>query len=175
MKKNVFGRKFKRDKNERKALFKSLMSALVMRERIEISEAKAKAIKPEIEKLITKAKKGGNAAKLVIEKSLTREAFERIIKEIAPRFTKRQGGYTRLIKLGERFGDNSPVVVMEWTEMAAAIVPVEVKDGKTAKALKKEKVEKTIEKSDKKVKNAGKLSTVKKSSSAKKSKTKKSK
>src|ERR1035437_288230 len=174
MKKNVFGRKFKRDKNERKALFKSLMSALVMNERIQTSEAKAKAIRPEIEKLVTKAKKGGNAAKLVIEKSLTREAFERIIKEIAPRFEKRQGGYTRLIKLGERFGDNSPVVVMEWTEVATAIIPVEVTE-KAVKPKKTEKLEKTIDKSDKKVKDAGKLSRVKKSSSAKPSKTKKSK
>jgi len=174
MKKNVYGRKFKRDKNERKALFKSLMSALVMHERIQISEAKAKAIRPEIEKLITKAKKGGNAAKLVIEKSLTRDAFDRIIKEIAPRFAKRQGGYTRLIKLGERFGDNSPVVVMEWTEVAQEIVPVAVTE-KTGKKAKTEKLEKTVEKSDKKVKDAGKLSRVKKSSSVKPGKTKKSK
>ena len=175
MKKNVFGRKFKRDKNERKALFKSLMSALVMSERIQTTEAKAKAIRPEIEKLVTKAKQGGNAAKLVIEKSLTRPAYDKIIKEIAPRFDKRQGGYTRLIKLGERFGDDAPVVVMEWAEMATAIVPVEVKDSKIAKPKKTEKVEKKIEKSDKKVKDAGKLSKVKKSSSAKPSKTRKSK
>ena len=138
MKKNVFGRKFKRDKNERKALFKSLMSALVVSERIQTTEAKAKAIRPEIEKLVTKAKQGGNAAKLVIEKSLTRDAFEKIIKEIAPRFDKRQGGYTRIIKLGERFGDDAPVVVMEWTEVAQAIVPVE----KAEKPVKKEAAKK---------------------------------
>ena len=145
MKKNVFGRKFKRDKNERKALFKSLMSAFVLNERIQTSEAKAKAIRPEIEKLVTKAKKGGNAAKLVIEKSLTKDAFEKLIKEVAPRFDKRQGGYTRLIKLGERFGDNSPVVVMEWTEIAQAIVPVS--GVVEAKPKKTEKVEKTVKKS----------------------------
>ena len=172
MKKNVFGRKFKRDKNERKALFKSLMSALVMSERIQTTEAKAKAIRPEIEKLLTKAKQGGNAAKLVIEKSLTKPAYDKIIKEIAPRFSKRQGGYTRLIKLGERFGDDAPVVVMEWTEMAQAIVPVE----KTAVEPKKaEKAKTAVKKSDKAVKDAGKLSKVKKSSSAKPSKTRKSK
>jgi large subunit ribosomal protein L17 len=137
MKKNVFGRKFKRDKNERKALFKSLMSAFVLNERIQTSEAKAKAIRPEMEKLVTKAKKGGNAAKLVIEKSLTKDAYEKLIKEVAPRFDKRQGGYTRLIKLGERFGDNSPVVVMEWTEIAQAIVPV--KNAVEAKPKRTEK------------------------------------
>ena len=154
MKKNVFGRKFKRDKNERKALFKSLMSALVVSERIQTTEAKAKAIRPEIEKLVTKAKQGGNAAKLVIEKSLTRDAFEKIIKEIAPRFDKRQGGYTRIIKLGERFGDDAPVVVMEWTEVAQAIVPVEkaekpVKKEAAKKALAKKAVKKSVAKKSK--------------------------
>ena len=149
MRKNVFGRKLKRDKNERKALFKSLMSALVLNERIKTSEAKAKAIRPEIEKLVTKAKKGGNAAKLVIEKSLTRDAFEKIIKEIAPRFNKRQGGYVRLIKLGERFGDDAPMVVMEWTEVATAIVPVQ--SSTEAKAKKPEKAEKPAKKVAKKI------------------------
>jgi large subunit ribosomal protein L17 len=139
MKKNVFGRKLKRDKNERKALFKSLMSAFVMNGRIQTSEAKAKAIKPEIEKLVTKAKKGGNAAKLVIEKSLTKAAFDKMVKEIGPLFEKRAGGYTRLIKLGERFGDNSPVVIMEWTEVASAIVPVQVEKAKKAGKLSEAK------------------------------------
>ncbi len=133
MRKNVFGRKFKRDKNERKALFKSLMSSFIMAERIETSEAKAKAIKPEIEKLITKAKQGTNSAKLILQKSLTKEAFDKIIKEIAPRFTKRQGGYVRLMKSGNRFGDDAPTVIMEWTEMESQIsniksqIPVEKK------------------------------------------------
>ena len=154
MRKNVFGRKFKRDKNERKALFKSLMSALVISERIQTTEAKAKAIRPEIEKLVTKAKQGGNAAKLVIEKSLTRDAFEKIIKEIAPRFDKRHGGYTRIIKLGERFGDDAPVVVMEWTEIAQAIVPVEkaekpVKKEAAKKAPAKKAVKKSVAKKSK--------------------------
>jgi large subunit ribosomal protein L17 len=121
MRKNVFGRKFKRDKNERKALFKSLMSALVLAERIETTEAKAKAIRPEIEKLVTKAKKGSNAAKMVLEQSLTKRAVEKMLASVAPRFTDRQGGYTRLIKLGRRFGDDAPVVVMEWTETESQI------------------------------------------------------
>src|ERR1035437_7871900 len=110
MKKNVFGRKLSRDKNERHALFISLMSALVMHERIITTEAKAKAIKADVEKLITKAKDGSNAAKLVLKKSLSQNAFDKILKEIAPRFDKKQGGYVRLIKAGKRFGDDAPVV-----------------------------------------------------------------
>ncbi len=148
MKKKVFGRKFKRDKNERKALFKSLMSSLVLNERIQTSEAKAKAIRGEIEKLVTKAKKGGNAAYLVIEKTLTRPAFEKLTKEIGPRFKKRAGGYTRIIRIGEKFGDNAPLVLMEWTESAQAIVPVEVPVAKKEKPAKKttKKVQKKVRK-----------------------------
>lgn len=131
MKKNVFGRKLKRDKNERKALFKSLMSSLVLREKIETTEAKAKAIRAEVDKLVTKAKQGGNSANLVLEKSLSRPAFEKIIKEIGPRFSKRQGGYTRLIKLGRRFGDDAPVAILEWVDKASAVAVLP-----QAKALK---------------------------------------
>jgi large subunit ribosomal protein L17 len=158
MKKAVFGRKFKRDKNERKALFKSLMSALVMSERIQTTEAKAKAIRPEIEKLITKAKENTNASRLVLQKSLTKEAMEKILKSTAPRFANRQGGYVRLIKYGKRFGDNAPAVVMEWTEVAAEIVPaiadkvVEKRAKKEAKPVKKAVVKKTVKKAVKKTK-----------------------
>ena len=61
MKKNVFGKQLKRDMNERKALFKNLLTSLVMEESIKTTEAKAKAIKGAADKLVTKAKKGGNA------------------------------------------------------------------------------------------------------------------
>ena len=115
----------------------SLMSALVMEERIVTTSAKAKAIRADVEKLITKAKDGSNAAKLVLKKSLSQKAFDKILKEIAPRFDKKQGGYVRLIKAGKRFGDDAPVVVMEWTEQASAIVPVAVeKKVKKVKPLK---------------------------------------
>lgn len=151
MRKNVFGRKFKRDKNERKALFKSLMSSLVLAERIETTEAKAKAIRPEIEKLVTKAKQGTNAAKLVLQQSLSKEAFDKILKDVAPRFTNRQGGYTRIIKRGNRFGDDAPVVLMEWTEIAVAAVPAQA-----------EKVEKPVRKTAAKKAPAKRAKTVKK-------------
>ena len=134
MKKNVFGRKLSRRKNERRALFTSLMNALVMEERIITTEAKAKAIRADVEKLITKAKEGSNAAKLILKKSLSQKAFDKILKEVAPRFANKQGGYVRLIKSGKRFGDDAPTVVMEWTEVAQAIVPVQTE--KTVKAVK---------------------------------------
>ncbi len=165
MKKNVFGRKFKRTKNERTALFKSLMSSLVLNESIKTTEAKAKAIKPEIEKLVTKAKTYEKGAKGVLHKSLSKEAFDKIVKEIGPRFAKRSGGYTRIIKLGEKFGDNSPLVLIEWVEKAdkasleaAVILKKEkvVKDKKPAKNEPKKVEKKPVKKTTAKKKETKK-------------------
>lgn len=162
MKKNVFGRKLKRDKNERTALFKSLMSALILNESIKTTEAKAKAIRPQIEKLVTKAKTAEKGSLQVLEKNLSKQAFDKIVKEIGPRFVKRAGGYTRIIKLGERFGDNSPFVLMEWVEKA----PVD----QVAAPVKKEK--KTLLKKDKKAvkRPVAKVKDGKKTSAKKQSK-----
>lgn len=144
MKKKVFGRKFKRDKNERTALFKSLMSSLVMREKIKTTEEKAKAIRPEIEKLITKAKNGENSAKSVLEKSLSKEAYDKMLKDLGPRFAKRQGGYTRIIKLGERFSDDASMVLMEWTEEKAVSLPTPKKEKKVKEVKPKAKAKAAV-------------------------------
>lgn len=145
MKKNVFGRKLKRDKNERTALFKSLMSSLVLGERIQTTEAKAKAIRPQIEKLVTKAKKNEKGALKVIEKNLSKKAFDRMIKDIAPRFTQKQGGYVRLVKLGKRFGDDAPMAMIEWTEESKAVATLP-KETTKSKKLEKKEVKKTVKK-----------------------------
>ncbi|MCL5746801.1 MAG: 50S ribosomal protein L17 [Patescibacteria group bacterium] len=116
MKKRVFGRKLKRDVNERKALFKGLMSSLVLNEKIETTEAKGKAIKGEIDKLVTKAKKENILARKLLSPKLSPEALEKMIRDIAPRFSKRQGGYTKTVRLGKRFGDDASMVLIEWTE-----------------------------------------------------------
>nr|MBI5455930.1 50S ribosomal protein L17 [Candidatus Levybacteria bacterium] len=143
MKKKVFGRKLSRDKNERKALFKSLISSLVLSERIQTTESKAKAIKSEIEKLVTKAKQADESAKTVLQKNLSRLAFEKILKDIAPRFSNRQGGYVRLIKLGKRFGDDAPMAIIEWTEKAKEVAVVTPKVKKTkSKQVKPKTVKK---------------------------------
>jgi len=162
MKKNVFGRKLSRDNKERKALFKSLMSSLILKEGIKTTEAKAKAIKPEIERLVTKAKSLEKGAKQVLEKSLSRGAYNKIIKEIGPRFAKRQGGYTRIVKLGERFGDNSPLVLIEWVEKAEIILPVKENSKKpsSTKASKAQE-KKEAKKKEKPVKKAPKKSASK--------------
>ncbi len=116
MKKRVFGRKLKRDVNERKALFKGLMSSLVLNEKIETTEAKGKAIKGEVDKLVTKARKENILARRLLSPKLSPEALEKMIRDIAPRFSKRQGGYTKTVRLGKRFGDDASMVLIEWTE-----------------------------------------------------------
>ncbi len=120
MKKNVYGKKFGRDTNERRALFKGLMSSLVLNERIQTTEAKAKAIKSSTEKAVTRAKKSGDIARRLLGDMFNSAAMDKLINDIAPRFKNRNGGYTRIIRVGRRFGDNAMEVVMEWTEGNAA-------------------------------------------------------
>lgn len=144
MKKNVFGRKFNRDTNERKALFKSLISSLVLNERIKTTEPKAKAIKADVDKVITKVKRNGELARRLLAGILNPQALEKLVNDVAPRFKERNGGYTRIIRMGRRFGDNAMEVVMEFTEKQKAVTV----QGTLAKVQpkKKEKVKKTVRK-----------------------------
>ena len=155
MKKSVFGRQFKRDANERKALFKNLLTSLVLEERIKTTEAKAKAIRGAAEKLVTKAKKGGINVYKSLHPDINQEAVVKIIADIAPRFATRQGGYTRIIKIGKRrVADNAGMVFLEWTEKSTKLkvqsekLPKKDKRkkptavaGKAKKAVKSEQVE----------------------------------
>src|SRR5260370_19178982 len=98
MRKQVFGRKLQRDSNERKAIFKGLMSSLVMNESLKTTEEKAKAIRGQVEKLVTKAKNRGTEARKFLSPYLHPEAVDKVISDLAVRFEKRPGGYTRIIK-----------------------------------------------------------------------------
>jgi large subunit ribosomal protein L17 len=113
MRKQVFGRQFKRDKNERKALFNGLISAMILRESITTAEEKAKAIKGDLDKLVTKAKK---QKKVQLSKNLKPFEVDKLINVIAPRYKKRAGGYTRIIRTGNRFNDNASMVILQWVE-----------------------------------------------------------
>src|SRR5258708_472518 len=121
MKKRVFGRQLSRDKNERTALFKGLMTSLILEESIQTTEAKAKAIKGQVEKLVTKAKKG-QQAEYLLQPYVSSDAVKKLITDLGPRFAQRPGGYTRVIKLGNRFSDNAAMAVIEWVEKPTAIV-----------------------------------------------------
>ena len=142
MKKHVFGRQFNRDTHERKALFKGLVEALVMEESITTTEAKAKAIRGQVEKLITKAKRKGVDSKPLLQPWFHANAMEKVMSDLAVRFADRPGGYTRIIKLGNRFGDNAAMAVIELVEKREKIV-VKAEDKKSKSSEKSEKVEAT--------------------------------
>ena len=150
MRKNVFGRKLRRTTNQRKGLFRSLMRSLVLEGRIKTTEAKAKSVKGEIEKLVTKAKNSGEEARRDILKYLPHEdVVSKIISEIAPLYKTRPGGYTRIIRLSSRKKDNAAMVMIEWVESGA--VTGESAVSKTIKTEKKVKTPKTS-KTPKKIK-----------------------
>ena len=153
MRKNVFGRHFKSDANERKALFKGLMSSLVLEERIKTTEEKGKAIKGGVEKLVTKAKKGGTHVETMLSPHLNSEAIKKMMQDIAPRFADRPGGYTRIIRIDRRFSDNASMVLVEWVEKSKALTATEIRDKKSAKKKEAKKVTvKAAAKSDSKAK-----------------------
>lgn len=142
MKKRIFGRRFKRDVKQRKSLFRGLMRELVLQERIKTTEAKAKSIKAEIEKHVTKAKNQGEAARVHLQKTFQQDVVDKIIADLAPRFENRPGGYTRIVKLGNRTKDNASMVFIEWVEKTTIVTePVSKKRNKSEKKAKEEKVE----------------------------------
>lgn len=109
------GRKLGTDSSHTKAMKKSLVAALFTNDRIKTVEARAKEIRPDVDKIITWAKKGDlHSRRLAIaalgDKELVREVFEKVEQGM---FGDRQGGYTRIMKLGNRKGDNASMVIME--------------------------------------------------------------
>jgi large subunit ribosomal protein L17 len=113
MKKRKQGRKLSRKTGPRKALLKSLISALILDEKIETSQAKAKEISRMTEKYITKAKKGDIAARRLLTSYLSDRVAKKLVTEIAPRYNQRKGGYTRIIKLGQRKSDAAKMAIIE--------------------------------------------------------------
>ncbi|MGN6372844.1 MAG: 50S ribosomal protein L17 [Solirubrobacteraceae bacterium] len=107
--------KLSRDSAHRKALLMNLIKEVLEHERIKTSEAKAKAVKPEIEKLITLAKRGDLHARRQALSALSQDKFavHRLFEEVAPRYADRPGGYTRILKLGPRRSDATEMVYLE--------------------------------------------------------------
>ena len=104
-----------RDAAHRKALLMNLSKELIEHERIKTTEAKAKAVKPEIEKLITLAKRGDLHARRQALSALSQDKFAvyKLFEEVAPRYADRPGGYTRILKLGPRRSDATEMVYLE--------------------------------------------------------------
>jgi large subunit ribosomal protein L17 len=107
--------KLSRDSAHRKALLMNLSKEVIDHERIETTTAKAKAVKPEIEKLITLAKRGDLHARRQALSALGQDKFMvyKLFEEIAPRYAERPGGYTRILKLGPRKSDATEMALLE--------------------------------------------------------------
>jgi len=117
-------RKLGRTSDQRKAMLRDLATSLIVNERIETTEARAKELRKIVEKLITLGKRGDLHARrqaatvlsrveILNEDETTQFAIQKLFTDIAPRYTERQGGYTRTMKVGPRRGDGSEMVIIE--------------------------------------------------------------
>lgn len=107
-------RKFGRTRSQRTALLRGLARSLVVHERIETTEAKAKELRPFVEKLITKGKKGTVAQRRNISEEIGPRATKKMVDTISKRYEARNGGYTRIVKLNPRKSDASPMAIIEF-------------------------------------------------------------
>jgi large subunit ribosomal protein L17 len=120
MRHRIKGYKLGRNGSQRKALFSNLVRELYIHERITTTEAKARAIRGDAEKLITKAKRGlvedGNrvhAQRQDVDYLNDKTVVKKLFEDIAPRYADRNGGYTRIVKIGKRYGDAADMAVIE--------------------------------------------------------------
>lgn len=117
MRHRLAGRKLGRNTHERRSLFRNLIRSLILNERIRTTVAKAKTIRPLVDKLMTQAKSGTLAARRqVLAVLVDRPVVDKLFKELAPRTAKRTSGFTRLRRVGRRLGDNSLMAQMEWVD-----------------------------------------------------------
>jgi len=117
MRHRVGGRKLQRTSSHRAALFRNMAAALIKHEQITTTTAKAKELRPYVEKLVTLAKKGGLSNRRIAHARIMDEAQERKLFEVlGPRYASRNGGYTRIIKAGIRQSDAAPIAIIEFVE-----------------------------------------------------------
>ena len=130
-------RKLNRTSEHRKALFKNMLNSLIKYEQITTTLPKAKELKPKIDKVITLGKKNNLASKKNLFSQLqSKTSVEKLIKTLSQRYEKRNGGYSRVIRAGYRYGDDAPMAVIELIDRDVQAKKVDVKK-------KKEEVEKT--------------------------------
>ncbi len=109
-------RKFGREKNQRQAFIKGLVINLIRNSKIETTEARAKEIRPFVERLITLAKIDSVSRRRLVSSRIFNQENEtkKLFSELAPKYKEVNGGYTRITKLGQRIGDGSPIAVIEF-------------------------------------------------------------
>lgn len=107
------GKKFHRERAQRRAFLKSLTTSILLHGKIKTTEPRAKALRPVVERYITRAKSGTVASRRLLARNLHRRVVERLMNEIAPKFKDRKGGYLRITKLGLRRSDGAGMAMIE--------------------------------------------------------------
>ena len=133
-------RKLNRTTEHRKALFKNMLNSLIKYEQITTTLPKAKFLKPQADKIITLGKKESlQTSKLLMSKLQDIKSTNKVKKTLSKRYEKRNGGYTRIIKAGFRYGDNAPMAVIEFVDRDVEAKRVDRKKKDITKDQKKEK------------------------------------
>ncbi len=147
-----FGRKLHRTTNERQQLFRNLLRALIAHGSIKTTIAKAKSVVPAMEKLITKAKSGTEAAKRELFADLggDKQSTQMLLDMAKTRFAARSSGYTRLVKLGSRQGDAAEMVELSFVDAPIVIEPKKEIVKKKAEAKPEKAAKKVVKKPTKK-------------------------
>ena len=128
MRHGMVNKKLNRTSEHRKALLKNMLNSLVKYEQIKTTLPKAKFLKPQADKLITLGKKDNlQTSKLLISQLQDTKSANKVKKTLSKRYEKRNGGYTRIIKAGYRYGDNAPMAIIEFVDRDVEARRVDVK------------------------------------------------
>ncbi|MBT3181639.1 MAG: 50S ribosomal protein L17 [Deltaproteobacteria bacterium] len=172
MRHHVDKRKLNRTTSHRKAMLANMATSLVLHDRIETTLPKAKELRRVADRLVTLGKKQTlHARRKALSMIKDKNAVHKLFAEIAGRFEGRNGGYTRIYKLGFRHGDDAPMAVIEYLQKDEE--KSEKTEKKTVKTKAKAKAEKAVKKTSKPAKKASSKKTTTKKSTAKKTTTKK--
>ena len=136
-------KKLNRTSEHRKALLKNMLNSLIKYEQITTTLPKAKFLKPQADKIITLGKRPSlQTTKILMSKLQNIQSTNKVKKKLSKRYEKRNGGYTRIIKAGFRYGDNSPMAVIEFVDRDVEAKKVDRKKKETKKDQKDQKEEK---------------------------------
>ena len=151
--KHILGyRKLNRTSEHRKALFKNMLNSLIKYEQITTTLPKAKELKPQIDKVITLGKKNSlHASKYLFAELQSRSSVEKLLKILSQRYEKRNGGYSRVIRTGFRYGDDAPMAVIELVDRDVQAKKIDIK--KKPEKTSAEVTESNTKNLDKKVKS----------------------
>ena len=140
MRHGMANKKLNRTSEHRKALLKNMLNSLIKYEQIKTTLPKAKFLKPEADKIITLGKKDNlHTSKLLVSKLQDSGLAKKVKKTLSKRYEKRNGGYTRIIKAGFRYGDNAPMAIIEFVDRDVEAKKLDEKKKDTSKeAIKKE-------------------------------------